>query len=68
MSPYLEGLFSGSTGLGGRGGLSGRPASFSLSVGVSGLKARPPEVLLPVDVFLRCVRSDRLEEQECSVL
>lgn len=66
--PYLEGLLSGSTGRGGRGGLSGRPASFSPSVGVSALKARPPEVLLPVEVFLRCVRSDRLEEQECSVL
>lgn len=66
--PYLEGLFSGSTGRGGRGGLSGRPVSFSPSVGVSALKARPPEVLLPVEVFLRCVRSDRLEEQECSVL
>lgn len=29
---------------------------------------RPPEALLLVDVFLRCVKSDRLEERECSVL
>lgn len=65
---YLGGLLGGKTGRGGRGGLSGRPASFSPSVGGSALKAKPPEVLLPVEVFLRCVRSDRLEEQECSVL
>lgn len=65
---YLRGLLGGKTGRGGRGGLSGRPASLSPSVGVSALKPKPPEVLLPVEVFLRCVRSDRLEEQECSVL
>lgn len=65
---YRRGLFGGSTGRGGRGGLSGRPASLSPSGGVSALKHRPPEVLLPVEVFLRWVRSDRLEEQECSVL
>lgn len=64
---YRRGLFGGSTGRGGRGGLSGRPASLSPSGGVSALKHRP-EVLLPVEVFLRWVRSDRLEEQECSVL
>lgn len=58
----------GSTGRGGLGGLSGRPASLSPSTGGSALKTTPPEVLLPVEVFLRCVRSDRLEEQECSVL
>lgn len=67
-SRYLGGLLGGSTGRGGLGGLSGRPASLSPSVGVSALKVTPPEVLLPVEVFLRCVRSDRLEEQECSVL
>lgn len=65
---YLEGLFGGKTGRGGLGGLSGRPASFSPSGGVSAVKAKPPEALLPVEVFLRWVRSDRLEEQECSVL
>lgn len=65
---YLGGLFGGKTGRGGRGGLSGRPASLSPSGGVSTVKHKPPEVLLPVEVFLRCVRSDRLEEQECSVL
>lgn len=66
--PYLGGLLGGNTGRGGRGGLSGRPASLSPSVGVSAVKPRPPEVLLPVEVFLRWVRSDRLEEHECSVL
>lgn len=65
---YLRGLLDGKTGRGGLGGLSGRPASLSASVGVSELKAKPPEALLPVEVFLRCVRSERLEEQECSVL
>lgn len=68
LFPYLGGLLGGKTGRGGRGGLSGRPASLSPSVGVSAVKPKPPEVLLPVEVFLRCVRSDRLEEQECSVL
>ena len=29
---------------------------------------RPPEALLLVDVFRRCVRSERLEERDCSVL
>lgn len=29
---------------------------------------RPPEALLLVDVLRRCVRSERLEERECSVL
>lgn len=56
---YRGGLLEGKMGRGGRGGRSGR---VSLSEGTSVL------TLLPVDVFLRWVRSDRLEEQECSVL
>lgn len=56
---YRGGLLEGNRGRGGRGGRSGR---VSLSDGGSAL------TLLPVEVFLRCVRSDRLEEHECSVL
>lgn len=64
----LGGLLDGRMGRGGRGGLSGRQGSLSPSGGVSMLTLRPPEALLPVEVFRRCVRSDRLEEHECSVL
>jgi hypothetical protein len=60
----LGGLLDGKTGRGGRGGLPG----LSPSVGVSTVTLRPPDVPLPVEVFLLCVRSDILEEQECSVL
>lgn len=53
---------------GGRGGFSGGRCSLSVPSGPSTAMLRPPEALLLVDVFLRCVKSDRLEERECSVL
>lgn len=46
----------------GRGGLGGRSGRVSVSEGGSAL------TLLPVDVFRRWVKSDKLEEHECSVL
>lgn len=55
-------------GRGGRGGFSGGRCSRSLPSGPSTAMPRPPEALLLVDVFRRCVRSERLEERECSVL
>lgn len=55
-------------GRGGRGGFSGGRCSRSLPSGPSTAMLRPPEVLLLVDVFRRCVRSERLEERDCSVL
>lgn len=55
-------------GRGGRGGFSGGRCSRSPPSGPSTVMLRPPEALLLVDVLRRCVRSERLEERECSVL
>lgn len=55
-------------GRGGRGGFSGGRCSRSLPSGPSTVMLRPPEALLLVDVLRRCVKSERLEERECSVL
>lgn len=55
-------------GRGGRGGFSGGRCSRSLPSGPSTAMLRQPEALLLVDVFRRCVRSERLEERDCSVL
>lgn len=57
-----------SGGRGGRGGFSGGRCSRSPDSGPSTVMLRPPEALLLVDVLRRCVKSERLEERECSVL
>lgn len=63
---HREGLSSRRGGLGGRGGFSSL-CSRSPS-GYSTVMLSPPDALLLVEVFRRCVRSDMLEERECSVL
>lgn len=55
-------------GRGGRGGFSGGRCSRSPPSGPSTVMLRPPEALLLVDVLRRWVKSERLEERECSVL
>lgn len=66
LRPHLDERSDRRLGLGGRGGFSGL-CSRSPS-GHSTVMPSPPEALLLVEVFRRWVRSDMLEDRECSVL